>query len=320
MLLILLNSLASAAPCPDVEAQVTEAEAALVEARLADVEAALAEAEAAFVCARPPETQLLARFWLAEGAMYSINEDEAGAADSFAAAHRVAPDHWNASLGEDMRADYEAAAAADPGQGTLRLEPAPRALVGWVDGSSRDFPVDLAAGLHLVQVGPRKQPARFGRIVYLPPGDTLVLDHPVEEPLGLFDAVGLPEPEPVVEPEPEEMTSEGTESTEDVVEEVVETEPVTEPPPPVPPEPDPPPITDAPVPTSKPPTFAIAGGTIMALGGASLIAALAQNGAMNRAETPDEVNEAYSRQRFYGNASYTLFGVGAVVTILHIAR
>jgi hypothetical protein len=279
-------------PCEDPAARVEAAEKAVVAGRLADAEVDLGAAEDAFGCSSPPTATLLARMWLAEGAMLSLSGDEQGATDSFSAAHRVDPTFWSLSYGVVLRKAWEETAKQDPGRSRVRLDPVPVHLVGWLDGKVVAFPAEAAAGLHLVQVGPEGGPARYGRVVFLPAGDELVVLHGLREP---------PEPVVAIAPGP------------------------AAPPPGIAPavaSPPPLPLPQEPVirQDRRPvPILAVAGAASLVLGGAAMAGAFSQHGAIEDATDQTSLYKAYHRQVAFGATSYALLGIGAGAIVLHFA-
>jgi hypothetical protein len=166
-------------------------ERAIVDARLDDAGRSLERIEAAIgappgsgdgVCARL-EPRLLARFWIAEGAMASLGGSPEAAARAFRAANRVDPAQWTTVFGSALRAEWEAAAQLEDESGAVTLEPGtPAGRSTWLDGLDATFPVDTSDGLHLVQLG-TAEAAEWGTIVLVPAGETFVVRVPDLPPL-----------------------------------------------------------------------------------------------------------------------------------------
>jgi len=145
--------------------------------------------EAAMGCGETVNADLLARFWLLEGVLQSLEDDPTAASDAFRAAQEVSADAWIQELGPGMRATYEEANAQEDASGTLILTPA-EAFVA-VDGHPRSTPVQVTAGLRLIQAGPRASEVTYSRIVHVTSGEPHRLELPI--------ALDTPEPEPVAE-------------------------------------------------------------------------------------------------------------------------
>jgi hypothetical protein len=181
-ILVLLAGLARAA-CVDVTAELGAAERAIVDVRLDDAGRTLERVETAIgappssvdgVCARL-EPQVLARFWIAEGAMASLGGSADAARRAFRAAHRVDPAQWTTVFGSALRAEWESAAQVDDATGSIALDPSPPGdRSTWLDGLDSTFPVETADGLHLVQIG-TGDAAEWGTIVLVPAGETFVV-------------------------------------------------------------------------------------------------------------------------------------------------
>ena len=184
-IVVLLAGLAHAA-CVDVPIELGAAERAIVDVRLDDAGRSLERIETAIgappgtvdgVCARL-EPQVLARFWIAEGALASLGGSGGAAARAFRAAHRVDPAQWTTAFGSALRAEWESAAQAEDATGSVALDPAsPAGRSTWLDGLDVAFPADTTDGLHLVQIGSNDD-AEWGTIVLVPAGETFVVRLP----------------------------------------------------------------------------------------------------------------------------------------------
>ena len=188
MLSILLLLGSAFAGCPDLAVATEAATDALVSAHLDDAHAALTQAEASFSCGLAPDARALARYWLAEAAVASVEGRADDARDAWQAAARLAPEQWDTRYGPQLRAGRDAAvAAATLGKGSVRLDAMPERATVWVDGAERPNPAPASEGLHLVQVGARE--VEFGRVVLLGPDENMTVkvelapDEP--EPRGL---------------------------------------------------------------------------------------------------------------------------------------
>ena len=186
MPIVVLLASAARAACMDVPIELGAAEGAIVEGRLEDAGRSLERIEAAIgeppdsadgVCARI-DPRVLARFWIAEGAMASLGGSAEAAARAFRAANRVDPAQWTGVFGPALRAEWESAAQREDATGSVALDPAPPAGHStWLDGLDATFPVDTTDGLHLVQLG-TNDAAKWGTIVLVPAGETFVVRVP----------------------------------------------------------------------------------------------------------------------------------------------
>ncbi len=163
------------ADCPDVPALVQSAEQAVVEDRLYEAANTLKQAETAFSCSPVPQPQILARYWLAQGALSGKNGDEKMAALCFSAAYRVAPEVWFQSYGADLRLLYETTSQTWLGEGEIRIEPPPEGLSSSLDTLDSSFPTKAAEGLHLVQLGASRDSTAYAEFFYLPPEETYLM-------------------------------------------------------------------------------------------------------------------------------------------------
>lgn len=192
-LIVLLATPAHAA-CPDPAQVVGQVEQSVLDADFEAARAAMAQVEAAFGCSGTADSELLARTWLAEGAMAHVEGDSVGRDQAFASAARLAPGLWTEAFGSDLQALWQAAAAAPTGTGSLALEGLQEDAVALVDGQPIQVPALLASGLYLVQADASGGPPLFTRIVLVPDDQTLVVrvDAPGTEPA----AVSHDEPRP----------------------------------------------------------------------------------------------------------------------------
>ncbi len=147
---------------------------------------------ASLSCAPPPDRTLLARFWLAHGAMAYVTDDRNLAVDAFAAAAHVDPAVWVRAYGSRLRKVYDGAAGGLSGRGVLAVDPdLPPAYSAWVDGEPLGLPVQLDAGLHLLQVA-GAQGTVFHALPSVPEDDRVVVR---------LDLPGLPAAPPGLEAE-----------------------------------------------------------------------------------------------------------------------
>ncbi len=173
LLIAALAAPAWAEGCGSLLDEVDEAQRALLLMDVGAARDALARAEATLACGWAEDRELLGRFWLVEGALLTFEGDADAAADSFRAAHRVAPTLWLVDLGPALLQAYEAAAAAGPGSGRIEAKDLDPAYLVRIDG----LPLQgdsVDAGLHVVQVGFRE--VLFGQVVYVLENQTSLLE------------------------------------------------------------------------------------------------------------------------------------------------
>ncbi|MEZ4235254.1 MAG: hypothetical protein R3F59_03665 [Myxococcota bacterium] len=168
---------ARAACDDDPAALVAVLEQATMDGRFEAADQASDALVASFGCGGPADRAVIARLWLSRAVLAAARGDDAAADDALAAAARVSPGTWNEMYGPTLRQRWEQSAARPvAAYGRLRLDPLPGGAVSAVDGERLDLPADLAAGLHLLQVGPSARDFAAAQIFYLPPGLELVLD------------------------------------------------------------------------------------------------------------------------------------------------
>ena len=256
--------------------------------------------------------------WLAEGTRAYMQGDEKVARLAFAAAARVAPDVWVDSYGPMVKKVYDSAAQHDSGAGSVRIHPDPDGWSTALDGHQVDFPIEVAAGLHLLQVGRGADQTDYAEIFYLPRDDTYFVltgleDTPIVSLDGVAPTVSMGEVDP-------ENTSETTPEEEPTVE-------------PAPEEPDataqtePQPLDAQPLPDPTPggdgdfssPVFLVLGGAAALAAGGTAALALAQDPQMDTVPTQEGLDRIYARQRAFGYTSYGMMGVAATGIGLHFA-
>lgn len=174
--LTLLSFLSSArAGCEDAGALVAEVEQAVLDAQFEQARSFADRVEAAFGCGGTADATLLARLWLAEGAMAHVEGDPIGRDQAFASAWRVAPMYWTEAFGPELRAAWEKASRERRGRGRLEVDGLQAGLVARVDGAPLPLPIELESGLYLVQAGQDGGRPVFSRIVMVPDAQTLVV-------------------------------------------------------------------------------------------------------------------------------------------------
>lgn len=172
-----LPAAAAAHDCPDPGLILDKAESSVVEGRFEDAALLAEETEAAFACGPLAQPEHLARLLNLTAVRLQLEGDTAGAAEAFAAAARVSPATWNPAYGAELRGVRDAAAAAGRGAGgTLTLAPDPGDFQPALDGLEVEVPTPAASGLHLLQVLDTDGRALFGEVVFVPAGETLLVD------------------------------------------------------------------------------------------------------------------------------------------------
>lgn len=161
------------AACDAPQELVAQVEQAVLDARFEDARVATDRAEVAFGCTGSAEGALLARLWVAEGAMAHVEGDAASRDQAFASAQRIAPGQWTDAFGGELEALWAAAADLPRRRGTLQVEGLAEGQAARVDGRVLATPAELESGLYLVQA--EGGPPLFTRIVLLPGDQTLVV-------------------------------------------------------------------------------------------------------------------------------------------------
>ena len=278
MILLALLGQASAA-CPEPVVATEQTLRALIAGDFVEARATVTQAQAGLTCT-PATPDLVAKVWLARGAL-EVLEGSGTAAPWLAAAHRLAPDSFDARLGPAIREAWQSATVASA---SLSIEPATPALL---DGTPVTvFPVACGAGPHLVQVRSPDDTVIFGTVVELLPGEDALL----ETNLSAADVARLtphdsgPAAAPVsVQPSPA-ASPEGA-------------------------------------PGVKPPqrhakgrvALGASAAVSLALGGAAALGAQAQDEAMEAATDLDTLDEAYGRQRLLAATAWVGLGAGALL-------
>jgi len=278
----LLIAVAEATDCREPGSLVSDAESAVLEARLDDAASALAALDQSLSCSAPAAPEILARMWLAEGAMLVFEGRSDEAVDSFAAARRAAPTVWVAAYGAELRAVYERAGSG--GAGSLDLLPTPAEGEGWLDGAATSFPAEVESGLHAVQVV-REGRARFGRVIYVAPGDALSVQ---------TNLAATPLPEPVT---PQPSAGAHTE--------------LSAGPPASPPEH----VTGG----GRSPWLLVSSGALTAAAVGTAIAARSQSAQMAGSDSRSELNTHFQQQKLWAYTTYGLGGLAVAGVAVHIA-
>ena len=191
---ILWISVASADCVADRTAFLGDAQEHVLTVDIDRAQAALDAAEEAMACGSVVAPEVLARFWLIDGALQVMRGDAGGAAQAFQSAAWVAPDVWMEDLGPAMRSAYDEAASVERTFGTR--EWTPTGATGWIDGRLKENPTDVAVGLRLIQAGTSESDVTFARIV-LVTADAMRLETSVELPRPVPRVAELPAPDPV---------------------------------------------------------------------------------------------------------------------------
>jgi hypothetical protein len=166
-------------------------QSAVVEADFTAAEAHLAALEDSFTCGSVVGPALLGRIWLLEAALLTFTGDAEAAQSTWNAAARVAPSEWIDDLGDVLRVDYEAAPVAD-GRGHIEVQPPLfRGSIAAIDGAIISTPIEVQAGLHLVQAGTGDSAISYGKIIFVEAGSIAIV------------STGLVAPANAAPPEPE---------------------------------------------------------------------------------------------------------------------
>lgn len=316
LLLLAILAPTAHADCDDVAILVERAEQAVIEGRHDAAGATLEQAEKALACGAVPAPKLLGRMWLAEGTRAYLQGDEKVARLAFAAASRVASELWVDSYGPQVRKIYESAAQHDPGTGSVRIHPNPEGWSKALDGHQVDFPIELAAGLHLLQVGRSAAQTDYAEIFYLPREDTYFVltgleDTPIVSLDGVAPTVSVAEEEPQVQPEEPASEDSGQGGGDQAV---AEAQPQGEA------------LEAQPLPEPGPagggfssPVFLVVGGAAALVAGGTAALALAQDPQMEAALNQEALDRIFARQKAFGYTSYGMMGVAAAGVGLHFA-
>lgn len=280
MILLALLGQARAA-CPEPVVATEQTVRALIAGDFVGARTTVTHALEGLACT-PATPDLVAKVWLARGAL-EVLEGSGSAAPWLAAAHRLAPDAFDARLGPAIR---EAWAHAEVADAALSIEPATPALL---DGTPvTAFPVACGAGPHLVQVRNPDDTVLFGTVVELLPGEDALL----ETNLSAADVARLMarEAAPVGAPVSVPLAPAATQ---------VDTQRAT------------------PMPRHNRARVALAASAAvtLALGGAAAMGAQAQDEAMASATDVDTLNEAYGRQKGLATAAWTGLGAGTMLAV-----
>jgi hypothetical protein len=172
------------AECDDPELLLESLEQATASGRFEEAETSSKLLVEALGCGKLAHPSLVARMWVTEAVLLSVRGEVAASDDALAAAARIAPSEPPELYGSAVRKRWEAASRRPlPEMGRVRLDPLPEGYLGVIDGALHEFPTDLPAGLHLLQVGPELDRMETARVFDLPPGLDLVLELPFERPL-----------------------------------------------------------------------------------------------------------------------------------------
>ncbi len=160
--------------CGSIEEAVSAAEEALLLVDLAEPRAALARAEAILGCGWLDDPAWLARFWLIEGSLASIEGDDEGLRESFLAAHHASPETWIEGLGTPLRQRLDDLVATPAGEGRLIVRGVEPGYRVQLNGAPASLPLDVPAGLQLIQIGTDR--VRFSQMLYVLPNTVTALE------------------------------------------------------------------------------------------------------------------------------------------------
>ncbi|HHO54068.1 MAG TPA: hypothetical protein ENK18_25165 [Deltaproteobacteria bacterium] len=173
VLIAVLAITGARAGCAPLEVAIDAAEEALLLLDLPGVQRELETAETLFTCGWLPDPSLLARFWLLEGSLASMEGDDEGTTDAFQAARRVAPDTWIEGLGDPLRRRFDAAHTQPSARGHLITKGVEEGYLIQINGVPVAPPLDVPAGLQLVQIG--REQVRFAQMIYVLPNTVTTL-------------------------------------------------------------------------------------------------------------------------------------------------
>ncbi len=179
-LIAVAGPVAHAEDCADPDAVVGALERAVVAGRTDAAAALVDQVEASFGCTpgvAAPAT--LGRFYRAQAAWLALSGAGEEARLAWRSAQAVEPGGWTPVLGDDLRAQRDAAVATPSpgGTGTIGIVPEPAGFRTALDGAEVSFPVSAPPGLYLVQVLDPDGTARFAeQVLLLDPGESLRID------------------------------------------------------------------------------------------------------------------------------------------------
>jgi len=165
---------AQAEECPDHAAIIDTATQLVLTLRIDEATKVLKQAEQAMACGSAIQPEVLARFWIVEGATQSMGGDAEAARDAFAAAILADSEVWIDALGPQMRTVYDEAASDLTPVGLLDWTPTD----AWaaVDGVPVQSPATIAGGLRLVQIGASTDDIQFAQIIMVSVGTRQTLN------------------------------------------------------------------------------------------------------------------------------------------------
>ncbi len=180
LLFFLLESRAQAA-CEELTTLADEVEQAVLAVEIPAGRAALQRVEPALRCDLPVDPTQLARLWLAEAVLETIDPNHPSssrASQAFAAAARAQPSTWVSAYGDDLRAarDQAVSSAQALSAGRVELSPPPGIRPVWLDGRAFDPAQPVPAGLHALQVAGDTPETSFAQLIILPAGMTLTVE------------------------------------------------------------------------------------------------------------------------------------------------
>lgn len=194
---LLLTLFAAWGATCDLATDLDAAERSLFALEYAEAGTYLALVEEGFACG-PASTAEVARFWLLTAGLASFTEDDVNVDVAFTAARAADSGFWVEALGVDLKARWEAVPPVDE-VAVVTLDPPPWGYEVRVDGNVHEGPLELPAGLHVIQV--HDGPARFGRVLRVVPGQPALLPTGLEareEPVAVAPAAPVtptaPEP------------------------------------------------------------------------------------------------------------------------------
>lgn len=173
----LMATTTARAECVAQPVRVTNLEQAVLAERDDEARLAVGQLIESFGCGPLAQPELLARLWLAEAMLFDRIGETLAANDALLAAGKVSPSTWVEGYGLAMRVRQLRLMASerfDRPPGTIEVDPV--GYVTGIDGGRVDrLPAEVAAGLHLVQVGPSVTEMKHAELVDVVPDTAVVV-------------------------------------------------------------------------------------------------------------------------------------------------
>ena len=165
------------AECGDPAALIGHAEHFAVAGLPQEAAESIQAAKVSFSCSSVVEPELLARMWLAEGALALDRGDRKMASLTFSASCYDSHSHRGTlalhfGYGDHVREAHEEACQSWLSEGQLQFDPLPAGMQGYLDGEEVEMLTDIREGLHLMQIAPPGGSSVFAEILYMAPNET----------------------------------------------------------------------------------------------------------------------------------------------------